>query len=102
MPERKRESEQVYVRHLPGGGFVAIEATPVRSIVGKNKYRGVLIVERRGEKERRHGHQAPVMATAEGPTLAAVLHELFPLAQSNVAIANQVLGKTRRTPAKSR
>lgn len=101
MSERKRESEQLYVRHLPGGGFVAIEAVPVRSIVGRNKYRGVLIVERRG-KERRLGHEAPVMATAEGPTLAAVLHELFPLAQSNVAIANQVLGRTRRTPAKSR
>ena len=99
MLERKRESEQVYVRHLPGGGFVSIEAIPVRSIVGRNRFRGVLIVERR-QKDRREGHTPPVVATAEGPTLAAVLHELFPLAQSNAAIANQVLGRERATTAK--
>lgn len=96
----RRESQQVYVRHLPGGGFVAIEAMPLRSLMGKQKYRGVLIVERRGATARREGHQAPVMATAEGPSIAAVLHELFPLAQSNAAIASQVLGKDRHTPAK--
>jgi hypothetical protein len=93
MSERKRESQQLYVRHLPGGGYVTIEAMPVRSFVGRNKYRGVLIVERRVEKERREGHTAPVVATAEGPTIAAVLQELFPLAQSNVAIASQVLDR---------
>lgn len=101
MSDRKRESEQVYIRQLPGGGYVAIEVTLVRSLVGRNKYRGSLIVERRG-KERREGHQAPVMATAEGSTVAAVLHDLFPLAQSNVAIATQVLGRRPSTPVGSR
>jgi len=95
MIDHKRESEQVYVRNLPGGGFVAIETSQVRSLMGKTRYRGVVVVERR-DKSRREGHEAPVVATAEGATLASVLQELFPLAQSNVAIANHVLARKRR------
>ncbi|HJQ19430.1 MAG TPA: hypothetical protein VJ867_03705 [Gemmatimonadaceae bacterium] len=90
----KRESQQVYVRSLPGGGYVSIEVRPVRSVLGQRRYLGELIVEQRLEASRREGHIAPAVAHVEGESIAAVLHELYPLAQSNTAVANSVL--TRR------
>jgi len=91
----KRDAEQVYQRRLPGGGYVAIEVTPVRTLLGQRRYHGEVIVERRVERERRAGHVAPAVASADGSSPAAVLHELFPLAQSNTAVAIGVLTHTR-------
>jgi hypothetical protein len=36
----RRSSERLYERTLPGGGFVAIEVTPVRNVLGWRRYQG--------------------------------------------------------------
>lgn len=93
-----RGSEQIYMRQLPGGGFVAILATPVRNLLGRRRYRGDVVVERRIDPARRAGHPAPVVATAHGASLARLLHELFPLAQSNTALATLFVRDRRHQP----
>lgn len=96
MPKRERsDSEQIYLRQLPGGGFVAIDVSPVRTLLGQRKYRGEVVVERRAERYRREGHPAPVVASAEGPSIASVFYKLFPVAQSNTAVATHCLAKQR-------
>jgi hypothetical protein len=94
VKERGRDSQQIYRRQLPGGGFVAIEVTPVRNLLGWRKYRGEVIVERRA-RERREGHAAPVIARADAATMDMVYHELFPTAHSNVAIAARCVARQR-------
>jgi len=81
------DSERVYERQLPGGGFVAIEVTPMRNLLGQRKYHGEVVVERRIQAERRQGHSAPTVAEVNATTISSVFHELFPVAQSNVAVA---------------
>src|SRR4051812_46909600 len=71
----KRESQRVYMRGLPGGGFVSIEVRPVRTMLGQRRYVGEVIVEQRVEIERRQGHVPPAVAHAEADTVAAVVHE---------------------------
>ncbi len=93
-------AEQIYLRQLPGGGFVAIEVTQVRTLLGQRRFRGEVIVERRIERERREGHAAPAVAHAEGPTIASVFHELFPVAQSNAAVAHGVMSRRREVHEK--
>ena len=90
-------AQQLYRRQLPGGGFVAIEVTAIRTLLGQRKYHGEIIVEQRAELERREGHAAPTVAVAEGDSVASVLHELFPLAHSNSLVANQVLKRRRES-----
>lgn len=90
-----REMERVYVRELPGGGFVAIEITPMRNFLGRRKYHGEVVVERRSDLERREGHAAPRVAESEAATISSVLHQLFPVAQSNVAVAARCLAQNR-------
>lgn len=97
VPSRDgRTAEQVYVRHLPGGGFVAISARPVRNLLGRRGYRAEVIVERRVEHERRVGHEPPAVARTHGPTIASVLNNLFPLAHSNAALAAECLATVRQ------
>lgn len=93
----RRGAEQIYLRQLPGGGFVAIEVTQLRTLLGQRRFRGEVIVERRIERERREGHAAPAVAHAEGSTIASVFHELFPVAQSNAAVAQGVMARTRKS-----
>ncbi len=85
------DSEQIYFRQLPGGGFVAIEATPIRALLGARRYRGEVVVERRAERDRREGHVPPVVAIVTAPSVASVFHDLFPIAQSNCALATEFL-----------
>lgn len=85
--EQTRENDVLYRRTLPGGGFVIIRATRVTPLVGRAHYHGEVIVERRGEAHRRHGHVAPAVVRYDGPTRQAVMHELFPVAHSNAALA---------------
>lgn len=96
----RSSAERVYRRQLPGGGFVAIEIRPVRTLFGQRRYHGEVVVEQRVELERRRGHRAPAVATAEAETVAAVIHQLFPLAQSNTLLASRVL--THRRDSQSR
>jgi hypothetical protein len=85
------ETQRLYVRPLPSGGYVAIEAQPVRTLFGPVKIRGQIIVERR-PPERRVGHRAPVAACAEQTKVRDVINALFPIAHSDQAL-NQVLGE---------
>ena len=87
--------EQVYRRQLPGGGFVAIEVTPIHSRSGPPRYHGELVVERRATRERRAGHRAPAMAEVDAPSVSSVLQQLFPLAASNSEIARRCLARAR-------
>lgn len=95
MTVDRHASEQLYRRQLPGGGFVAIEIKPVRTLLGHRRFHGEVIVEQRIERERRNGHVAPTVAVAEGETISAVFQELFPVAHSNAAVANHVLKRRR-------
>lgn len=96
-----KDSQPIYVRQLPGGGFVAIEAAPFRTMLGQRKYRGEVRVERRAAASRRAGHEAPVIASTEATTIGSVLHDLFPIAQSNIAIATECLAAARNADAAS-
>src|SRR4026207_417078 len=89
----RRDSERGYERQLPGGGFVAIEVTAFRNILGQRKYHGEVVVERRILRERRQGHEAPAVAEADAATVSTLFHELFPVAHSNVAVANGCLAR---------
>lgn len=91
-------SEQVYYRTLPGGGFVAIEVTQSRTLMGRSKYDGELVVERRADQRRRIGHDAPVIARTQAPSIARIFHELFPVAESNVTVATRVLARQPFAP----
>ena len=89
-----RESEVVYRRTLPGGGFVAICAAPSRTLLGQKRVEGSLVVERR-EQARRAGHEPPIVARATGESVASILNYLFPVAQSNTALAAECLAASR-------
>ncbi|MEX2154444.1 MAG: hypothetical protein WD825_13975 [Gemmatimonadaceae bacterium] len=91
---RGPHSQQIYKRQLPGRGFVTIEVSTVRNVLGRRKYHGEVVVERRSP-ERREGHDAPVIARADAVTMGTVFHELFPTAHSNVAIAARCLARQR-------
>ena len=82
---RKEAARRAYTRELPGGGFVAIDVTPVTSLFHGRRYHGTLIVERRAGW-RREGHSAPVIGEASGSTVEAVVQQLLPAAQYNPAI----------------
>jgi hypothetical protein len=75
-----------YRRTLPGGGFVAVESDEQPSAP-----RAWLRVERRASRDRRDGHEPPVVATAEGATFEQALEELYAIAHDNVAVAQSLL-----------
>jgi hypothetical protein len=90
-------TERVYVRELPGGGFVAIDVQVVRA-VGSAMYFGSLIAERRSSS-RGAGQSPPMLAEATGPSVDAVLKRLLPIAQSNPAIGAALLRPDHRSVA---
>lgn len=74
----------LYLRQLPGGGYVSIEARDD----GPASYWGGLCVERRSLPDRRDGHPPPIVLEASGPTQEAVFETLIRIADSNVAVAS--------------
>ncbi|CAA9304098.1 MAG: hypothetical protein AVDCRST_MAG11-1045 [uncultured Gemmatimonadaceae bacterium] len=80
------ERSSLYTRPLPGGGYVEIDQTgdPVAGFCVR------LRVERRADPQRRAGHQAPVIATAEGTEPGAAVAELREIAASNVSVAQRI------------
>jgi hypothetical protein len=87
---RNPHCQRPFERHLPGGGFVAIEVTSDKSVWRNRVFRGSVVVERRAAS-RRQGHHPPVIATASGPTLDGVIDQLLPAAQSNATIGAALL-----------
>ena len=87
---------RAYERELPGGGCVAIEITRRRS-VGRRRYEGRLVVERRTEL-RNNGHAPPEIALVAGQTIDTVVRQLLPTALSNACIAAALLRFDRGHP----
>jgi hypothetical protein len=80
---------RVFRRDLPGGGHVAIDVAARRSLVGRRRFEGCVVVERRSAPAR-HGI-APVVARANGKSVEAVIQQLLPCALSNAAIGAALL-----------
>ena len=88
-------TERVYMRELPGGGFVAIDVvSSSHALFGATSYHGEVLVERRGHP--RDSERPLVVAEVSGATMGAVLQELIPVALSNSAVAAAVLAKQDR------
>ena len=79
----------LYIRELPGGGFVSIQAASAADLAAP--CRGELCVERRSIADRRDGHQPPVVLAATGPDQQSVFDRLIEIANSNVAVAAALL-----------
>jgi len=87
---RNPHCHRPFERHLPGGGFVAIEVTSDEAGSHNRVYHGRVVVERRAVS-RRDGHQPPVIATASGATVGGVIDQLLSAAQSNATIGAALL-----------
>ena len=96
------EPTRLYERRLASGGYVAIEALPVRPLFsGRDKIRGQVVVERR-LPSRRVGHRPPVAACAEHVSIEEVVEVLVPIARSDTAIDEALARKVMRSIAISR
>lgn len=84
---------RVFHRDLPGGGFVAIDVVSSRSLLGRRRFDGSVIVERR--KGRVGRGSAPVIARACERSMEAVIQQLLPAALSNAAIGAALLRRAR-------
>lgn len=80
---------RVFRRDLPGGGFVAIDVVASRSLFGRHRFEGCVIVERRARPSR--AGVAPVIARARGKSMEQVMQQLLPSALSNAAIGAALL-----------
>lgn len=76
----------LYSRDLPGGGYVAIDASPADG-VGEAGHCARLWVERRGDLVRRTGHTPPVIAQCTAGDVEAAAAQLRPIAADNVQLA---------------
>ena len=82
----RRSAERLFHRDLPGGGYVAIELV---AAVNTDPVARVF-VERRGARDRRHGHRPPViLEQAWKPERG--FGDLYRIACDNVAIARALL-----------
>ena len=88
--ESDSKTRREYIRPLPGGGFVAIDVTPVSPVFGRRHFRGTLIVERR-TGWRCEGHSPPVIAEVSGKSVDSVVRKLLPAAECNPAIGAALL-----------
>ena len=84
---------QIYRRELPGAGYVAIDVTSVRDETSGalDDSRIRVYVERRGDAERRNGHEPPLVAEFAGDQRAPEVGELYRLASDNAALARALL-----------
>ena len=76
------DSEPLYTRQLPGGGYVVIEATRHDAEVSLRLY-----VERRVDPKRRTGHPPPVVAEITGVDPERGVRQLVQIAENNVEVA---------------
>jgi hypothetical protein len=76
------DTEPLYTRTLPGGGYVAIEATR-----HDTEYRLSLYVERRVDPQRRSGHAPPVVAEVSDADHEEAVRQLVRIAENNVEVA---------------
>ncbi|HWH50230.1 MAG TPA: hypothetical protein VN651_01705 [Gemmatimonadaceae bacterium] len=69
--------ERIAERDLPGGAIAAIDIVTTRAAWRRRRYQGVLIVE--GSARDR----APIVATARGTSIGAVMGKLAPLLRND-------------------
>jgi hypothetical protein len=83
----------LYRRPMPGGGYVEVEleAPPADADATGAALRGRVIMERRADPGRRHGHAAPVVAELAGDDRDELVADLFRLAQDNAALARSLM-----------
>jgi|SRR6185312_1307715 hypothetical protein len=81
--------ERVAERALPGGAIAAIDVVTTRAAWRRRRFQGALIVERgeRGGRGRETGHRAPIVATARGASIRAVMRKLVPMLRNDSVIA---------------
>lgn len=84
--QERRSAERLFHRDLPGGGYVAIE---LAASSGTERVVRV-IVERRGDRSRRHGHRPPVILEEDWKPERG-FGELYRMSCDNVAIARGLL-----------
>ena len=94
MKRQPPEYCQPYTRTLPGGGYVAIEVTAVKRLWRSRAYEGRVVIERRGIW-RRESPEPPVIATASGDSVEAVVRKLLPTAQCDPVIGSALLRAAR-------
>jgi hypothetical protein len=81
---------RLYERELPGGGYVAIDVG--RRWAGDREVAVTrLCVERRQERDRRAGHEPPVIAELDGDERSPAFATMFQIARDNAAIARGLL-----------
>jgi hypothetical protein len=85
--QERRSAERLFHRDLPGGGYVAIELVAAASAVDRIAR---VVVERRGDRARRHGHRPPVILEETWEPERGI-GELYRIACDNVAIARGLL-----------
>jgi hypothetical protein len=79
----------MFWRDLPGGGIVAIDVTTGRSRLGRRRFDGSVVVERRSHLRR--NANAPVIARASARSIENVVQQLLPLALCNPTIGAAML-----------
>ena len=89
----------VYLRELPGGGYVAIEVDRERA--DRELPRARVYLERRGRLDRRSGHPPIVLAEADGDERSPGFTELYQMATDNAAIARALLRLGTRHPERA-
>jgi len=88
----RRESNALYRRPMPGGGYVEVELDAEQGADGRMaRLRGRVVVERRADASRRFGHQPPVVAELLGDDMEELVADLFRLARDNAAIARGLM-----------
>ena len=85
------DQTRLYVRDLPGGGYVAIDLVADALPEQGMPCRAHGAVELRTTHNRRAGDGPPVIAEAKGETRSQVFGELFRVACDNVAGARGLL-----------
>ncbi len=87
----------VYRRTMPGGGYVEVEldapSPDVTSGTAAARVCGRVIMERRADPGRRHGHHAPVVVELSGDDRDELVADLFRLACDNAALARSLMRK---------
>jgi hypothetical protein len=85
--QERRSAERLFHRDLPGGGYVAIELAGTAPATDRIVR---VIVERRGDRSRRSGHQPPVILEESWKPERGI-GDLYRIACDNVAIARGLL-----------
>ena len=83
-PWRVSTVERVAERDLPGGAIAAIDIIATSSRWRRRRFQGALIVERGTAREARQ--QPPIVATARGATVRAVMRKLAPMVRNDAVI----------------